>query len=73
MTDFSERCPTCDGTDVSPLGPSGCPDCHEGRVPAPPDVIGLCPGKHMGEFYVPHGGICPECDLPMVEYMRAAP
>ena len=34
VTDFSEPCSTCEGTDVSPLGPSGCPDCHEGRVPA---------------------------------------
>ena len=41
MTDFTEPCPTCEGTGV-PLSSSkkrwternACPDCHEGRVPA---------------------------------------
>jgi hypothetical protein len=37
-----------------------------------PKVIGLCP-VHAEEFYVPHGGICPEpgCDREMAMYVSA--
>lgn len=35
-----------------------------------PEVIGLCP-VNPAEFYVPHGGTCPECDEVLVEYVRA--
>jgi hypothetical protein len=34
-----------------------------------PEVVGLCP-DNFAEFYVPHGGICPECDKPLVEYVK---
>jgi hypothetical protein len=36
-----------------------------------PDVIGLCP-VHLHEFYAPHGGICPQCQRTMVEYVPAS-
>jgi hypothetical protein len=35
-----------------------------------PDVVGLCP-VHLHEFYAPHGGICPQCQRTMVEYVPA--
>ena len=36
MTDWTEPCPTCEGTGENPYGysPEPCRDCHEGRVPA---------------------------------------
>lgn len=36
---------------------------------ATPREIGLCPGEHTEEFYVPHGGTCPECEEEMVLYV----
>jgi hypothetical protein len=36
-----------------------------------PVVIGLCP-EHAGEFYVPHGGVCPECSEELMTYVRTA-
>lgn len=37
-----------------------------------PAIVGLCP-VHADEFYVPHGGICPEpgCDRELAVYVRA--
>lgn len=36
-----------------------------------PQVVGLCP-VHAGEFYMPHGGRCPDpgCNRELVEYVR---
>lgn len=41
-------------------------DQLDGALPA---VVGLCP-VHAGEFYVPHGGVCPEpgCDRQLKVY-----
>ena len=37
-----------------------------------PVMVGLCPGEHLGEFYMPldpgESTICPMCDLEMVVY-----
>lgn len=37
-----------------------------------PEVVGLCPGAHKDEFYVPHGGVCPSCERDMQEYVPVA-
>jgi hypothetical protein len=40
----------------------------------PPPFIGLCAGDHLHEFYMPleagERTLCPECELPMVIYIR---
>lgn len=35
-----------------------------------PEIVALCP-VHAAEFYVPHGGTCPEpgCQAVLVEYL----
>lgn len=41
----------------------------------PPTFVGLCPGDHLGEFYVPldagDRAICPSCDQELVVYATA--
>jgi hypothetical protein len=60
-------------SDMPTAGPESRSDQSEPAVPA---LIGLCPGEHTHEFYVPlkpgEGTICPECDRPMVLYARVA-
>lgn len=36
-----------------------------------PAVVALCP-IHADGFYVPHGGLCPECDRELVVYQAQA-
>jgi hypothetical protein len=46
---------------------------------AAPEMVGLCPSAHLGEFYVPlteaevkAGSIrCPECECDLLVYTRA--
>jgi hypothetical protein len=41
---------------------------------AVPELIGICPGEHLGHFYVPLAAgdspICPECEDRMVIFLR---
>lgn len=40
-----------------------------------PRSVGLCPGSHTDEFYVPDvpaGYVCPSCDATMVRYVPEA-
>lgn len=41
--------------------------------PDPPTLVGLCPGEHLGEFYVPRepgeSPICPMCDERLILYV----